>query len=127
MNNGLYVSTDELRSVAANLLVKKEQVMNIYNTNVKKVMEESKDAIVMSGLDFNEFDNQFKAAFTSLSERLNALSTALTKDILPKYDDLSSSIKRAFNSTFASQMQEILSSLKISTVGIDPNSIREKK
>ena len=112
MNNGLYVSTDELRTVASDLLAKKEQVMNIYNTNVRKVMEESKEAIVMSGLDFNEFDSQFRAAFTTLSNNLNALSTALTTQILPKYDDLSSSIRTSFNSTFASQMNDILTALK---------------
>ena len=83
MNNGLYVSTEELRAVAIDLLTKKEQVMNIYNTNVRKVMEESKEAIVMSGLDFNEFDSQFRSAFTTLSNNLNALSTALTTQILP--------------------------------------------
>lgn len=111
MATSLYVSADDLRQVAANLQTKKEEILNVYNSKVKAVMEESKEAIVISGLNFDEFNEQFRKAFVNLSDRLDSLSNALTTQIIPQYENLNMSIKKAFNVDFANQMTEILKSL----------------
>ena len=108
----LYVKSDDLRGVAASLKQKKEEVSRIYNTYVKSLLAESESAIKVSGVDFNEINTQFQKAFTNLETNLDNLSNALTNQILPKYDNLSISIKNAFNNNFASQMNEILKALK---------------
>ena len=108
----LYVSPDELRTVAQSLQTKRTQLQNIYNTKVRSIMEQSKEAIQISGLDFNEFNTQFANAFTTLEDRLNTLSTALTNQIIPNYESLNSSIVKAFNIDFANQMNDILRTLK---------------
>lgn len=91
---------------------RKEESLNIYNNYVKKALEESKEAIIVSGLDFNTFDNSFKLVFNNLADSFEKLSTVLSNQVAVKYDDLSIAIKNAFNKEFASQMNEILSKLK---------------
>lgn len=108
----LTVKTEELREVARDLLQRKESLNNIYNNSVKRVMEDSKEAINISGLEFNEFNLEFQKAFTELGNRMENLANALQNQILPKYDDLSSSIKSAFNNEFASQMQNLLNQIR---------------
>ena len=108
----LTVKTEELREVARELLQRKESLNNIYNNSVKRVMEDSKEAINISGLEFNEFNLEFQKAFTELGNRMENLANALQNQILPRYDNLSVSIRNAFNNDFASQMQGILDSLK---------------
>ena len=107
----LYVKSDDLRAVAASLKQKEQAINNVYNNEIKTLLEESKDAIKVAGVDFNEISIQFKNAFTSLATNLDSLSNALTNQILPKYDNLSVSIKNSFNNNFASQMNDILKRL----------------
>ena len=108
----LTVRTEELRTVARELLQRKDAILNIYNNQVKRVMEDSKEAINISGLEFNEFNIEFQKAFTDLGSRIELLANKLQNEILPKYDDLSSSIKNAFNNEFANQMQTLLSQIR---------------
>ncbi len=108
----LYVSTEDLRQVANNLNNKKNEIMNIYNSKVKPVMQQSKEAITVSGLNFEEFNRQFNQAFTNLANEIGSLSNALTNKIIPNYNDLSQSIRNAFNNEFANQMSTILANLK---------------
>ncbi len=108
----LYVSTEDLKAVANSLNTKKNEITNIYNTKVKPVMEQSKEAITVSGLNFDEFNRQFSNAFTSLANEIGSLSNALTTKIIPNYNDLSQSIRNAFNNDFANQMNTILAALK---------------
>ena len=108
----LYVKSDELRAVAISLKQKEEKINNIYNNQIKSLLAESEEAIKVSGVDFNEINTQFQKAFTALATNLDNLSNALTNQILPKYDNLSISIKNAFNNNFANQMNEILNALK---------------
>ena len=108
----LIVDTNQLNTVAINLKQKKEDILNLYNTKVKLILDTSEDAIIVSGLNFNEFETYFAKAFTDLANEIEILSSALQNQILPRYDNLSISIKNAFNKDFASQMQVILNELK---------------
>ena len=108
----LKVSTEDLRKVANELLQRKDSLNNIYTNQVKRVMEDSREAISISKLDFNEFDIEFQKAFTNLGNRIESLANALNNQILPKYDDLSISIRNAFNNEFASQMQSLLNDIR---------------
>ena len=108
----LTVRTEELRQVANELLKRKDSINNIYTNQIKNIMEGSKEAINISGLEFNEFNVAFQKAFTELTNRIENLANALNNQILPKYDDLSVSIRNAFNNEFASQMQNLLNEIR---------------
>ncbi len=106
----LYVSIDDLKNVAQRLLVEKEEFMNIYNSKVKAIIDESKEAIIVSTLDFDEVSRQFQNAFTNLATNLSELSDALTTKIIPQYENLDTSVTKAFNTDFANQMRDIFKS-----------------
>ena len=103
----LYVSIDDLKAVAQRLLSERDELINIYNSKVKLIIEASKDAIIVSSLDFNEVNRQFKTAFDNLSNDLSDLSNALTTQIIPQYENLDTSITKSFNSEFADKMRDI--------------------
>ena len=108
----LSVSTDELREVAKDLLSKKDVIKNVYDSKIKGILEESKDAIVASGVNFDDFKATFAEVFTRVATKLENLSTALTNEIIPKYEVLGASIRRSFNNEFASEMNDLLNRIK---------------
>ena len=108
----LTVDAAQLSTVPSTLKAKSEDILKVYNNNVKNILETSKEAIVVSGLNFETFESYFANAFTSLSNELENLANALQNQILPKYDNLSISIRNAFNNEFGSQMQSIIEELK---------------
>lgn len=112
MKDKLYVNTNNLETIAKSLRNRDSAIKSIYKNQVKVLLEESKDAIKVSGVDFSDIDAQFNQAFMNLSSNLNELSNILINNILPKYNDLSLAIKSAFNDKFASEMNNILTSIK---------------
>ena len=112
-NNGiLSVNTVDLSAVPISLKNKRDDILRVYNSQIKNIIETSKEAIVVSGINFEELDLYFSKAFTTLSNELDNLANVLQNQILPRYDNLSESIRNAFNNEFASQMQSIMNSLK---------------
>ena len=108
----LIVNAEDLKLVAKNLYDESTELKNLYNNQVKNAIESSKDAIVVSGLNFDDFNLCFNQAFNNLSSELENFSNALTNQILPKYDNLSTGIRNAFNNEFASQMLILLNKIK---------------
>ena len=104
----LYVSTDDLKQVAKNLLSKKETIANIYKSKVETVLEESKEAVSASGVDFEEFKSTFSKVFSRVDTKLENLANALTNDIIPKYEGLNSYVGKSFNVDFANEMNSLL-------------------
>ena len=113
MKNDLYVNTNSIKSIADSLKIRNDAIKSIYEKQVKVLLEESKDTINVSGINFNDIDSQFNKAFMSLSSNLEELSNVLINQILPKYDDLTIAIRSAFNDKFASQMSELLKSIQL--------------
>ena len=103
----LSVSVDELKSVSQRLLSEKDELVTIYNNRVKVILEASKDAIVASSLDFNDVSSQFKSAFDNLANNITELSTALSTQIIPQYENLGTAVTNAFNKDFAESMRNI--------------------
>lgn len=108
----LSVTTEELKQVAKDLLTNRETIMNLYNSQIKNILNQSKDAIVASGLNFDDFNDVFSKVFNNVGDRMNKLSNALTKDIIPKYNDLNTYINKAFNVDFANEMTTMLNKIK---------------
>ena len=107
----LQVSTEELKQVSKNIDDKRNQISMIYNNKLKNILEESKEAVVASGLDFDEFKQSFGTAFSRIETKLGELSSALINEIIPQYESLNSYIGKAFNVDFANEMSSILKEL----------------
>ena len=106
-----FVNTDELKEVAININTKREEISSLYKNSITKILTESKDAIAVSGVNYDEFITKFGKTFEALDERLEELSSVLTNKIIPNYDEINVQIKSAFNNDFANQMNELVSKL----------------
>ena len=106
--SSLQVNTAELRAIAQRLLVEKDEVESIYNNKVKGIIDASKEAIVVSKLDFDDVSKQFQLAFSNLSNYLQELSNALTTKVISQYENLDSNVTTSFNTDFANEMRDIL-------------------
>ena len=104
----LQVSVEDLRQVANNLLSEKYKISDIYNKKIVSILDNSKDAITASGVNFDEFRATFSNVFSRLSTNLENLSNALTNEIIPKYNDLNSFVGKSFNVDFANEMNSLL-------------------
>ena len=106
----VYVNVDELRGVANDLKTRKQAISDIYESKIKPALTSSEEAIVASGINFNDFIKTFNTIFNNLDGRLDNLVNVLNNKIIPNYDQLGSSIASSFNNDFASQMSNILGS-----------------
>ena len=110
-NNVNYISTSGLQEIATNINTKRDEISSLYKNSITKIINESKDAISISGLNFDDFVQKFGNTFEALDTRLAELSEVLVNQIIPNYDELNVQIKQAFNQDFATQMTEILKKL----------------
>lgn len=106
-----FVDTTGLQSVAKNINTKRDEISSLYKNSITKILNESKEAISVSGINFDDFLSKFGKTFEALDTRLAELSDVLVKQIIPNYDNLNISIKEAFNNQFAEEMNNILKNL----------------
>jgi len=111
MNMDSYVNTSGLKEIANNIATKREEIASLYKDSIVSIINESKDAISVSGINYDDFINKFGNTFNTLDERLASLSDVLVNKIIPNYDDLNVHIKDAFNKEFAEEMNNILKNL----------------
>lgn len=111
MNQENYVSTEGLKEIANNINTKRDEIATLYKNSITKVLTESKDAISISGINFDEFLSKFGKTFETLDTRLGELSNVLVNQIIPNYDEINVQIKQIFNQDFANQMNDILNKL----------------
>ena len=98
----LYVNTDELLQIATKIKNLKLTASNIYNLEVKKLMNDP---------DLKDFNmSEFNRMFTTLINRLDKMSDTLRYDIVPKYNSLNSTIRNTIN--LNDDLKDLLNSLK---------------
>ena len=98
----LYVNTDELLQIATKLKSLRLTASNIYNLEVKKLINDPN----LSGYNMSEFNRMF----TTLINRLNTMSDTLRYDIVPKYNNLNTTIRNTMN--LNDDLNDLLNSLK---------------
>jgi hypothetical protein len=105
------INTSNLQDVAKNINTKRDEILSLYKNSITKILNESKDAISISGINFDDFLSKFGKTFEALDSRLGELSEVLVNQIIPNYDELNMSIKEVFNKQFADEMNNILKNL----------------
>ena len=112
MNDKLIVDTDGIRDVANGISGKKEEMLNIYKTQILPMLNSSKDYLDTAGLDFDAVISAFQDVFGSLDGQLGDLSTTLTDKVIPQYEETSAAVTEMFNNQFANDMSDLLAALK---------------
>ena len=111
MNNESLISTEGLKEIANNINAKREEFAALYKNSITNVLIESKEAIAVSGVNYDDFISKFGKTFETLDARLGELSEVLVNQIIPNYDNLNGQIKNIFNKNFADEMNGILGKL----------------
>lgn len=112
MNDNLVVDTEGIRDVAATLSSDKEELLNIYRTQVLPMLSNGKEYLQTAGLDYDAVIKAFQDVFGSLDTSMEGLTSTLTDKVIPEYEEASSAVTDMFNGQFASDMSDLLASLK---------------
>lgn len=108
MKDEKYVNIEELRRVSIDIENKKNMIMDIYNSNIKKILY-NYEKIAERNLDIpKEKEIIFKELFTKFDNNMTELIELLTYKIIPNYEELAFSINKSFNDTFAKKMSNYL-------------------
>ena len=91
-NDMVSVDTSALREIVTNMNSQKEELIKIYNSIIKPVLESSKECIKVSGIDFEEVEQLFATIFNNVSYNVNNLSNELTNKIIPNYENVNNQI-----------------------------------
>ena len=108
MNDKRIVRIEELKMAASDINRKKDMIMTIYETNIKKNLYKSETYMEELGYDYSELETLFKKLFTDFESGVSELTDLLTKKIIPNYEELVLNIGRTFNKNFADEMTDIL-------------------
>ena len=111
MNDKALVKTDEIRQIAQNISTRREEIKNVYTTDILPILNSSEECLKVSGLNYEEVLQSFSSLFNSLDTQLNSLSDVLINKVIPNYDGVSDVIKRLFNTTLADQMSQALTKM----------------
>ena len=112
MNDNLVVDTEGIREVANELNANKEEMLQLFKTKVLPMLSNSKEYLQTSGLDYDAIINAFQEVFGNIDTKVDAISSTLTNKVIPEYEEASSAVTEMFNGQFASDMSELLASLK---------------
>ena len=98
----LYVNTDELLQIATKIKSLRLIASNTYNLEVKKLVNNPE----LKGFNMNELNRMFM----DLINKLDIMSNTLRYDIVPKYNNLNSSIRNTIS--LNDDLKDLLNSLK---------------
>lgn len=91
MNDLVSVDVNELKTVASSIASRRDELMNVYYSIIRPVMQSSKECIDVSGVNFDEIDELFNSIFFNASNRISDLSNVLTNKIIPNYENINKS------------------------------------
>ncbi len=91
MNDLVSVDVNELKKVASSIASRRDELMNVYYSIIRPVMQSSKECIDVSGVNFDEIDELFNSIFFNASNRISDLSNVLTNKIIPNYENINKS------------------------------------
>ena len=114
----VYINSEELIAIAKSIETKKEQIINIYKSEVLPALETSENCLRVAGLNYSEIITAFDKVYNTMGAQISTMTDAIITRIAPNYDAMTMTIRDIFNSEFASEMQAIINDMnsKMSTV-----------
>lgn len=82
------INVNELRLISTSMRTKIDGINSIYTTTISPVINSSKECLVASGLNFDEINEAYKTAFTTLNNDLNEITDTLINKVIPKYEEI---------------------------------------
>ena len=105
------VNTNSIQNVSNNIDTKREEMLEIYRTQILPALQSSKEYLNVSGLSYDEVIASFNALFGSLDSQLGNFTDTLNSKVIPKYLTSANIVNQLFNKEFADEMGNILTKM----------------
>lgn len=108
MNSDVIVNTSNLREATSSIITKKDEIMDIYNNSIKKLLVDSETKLINKEQEIIDIEESLKKLFVQFDTSVTELTNLLINKIIPNYDNLSVDVKSLFNDNFANKLNDLL-------------------
>lgn len=108
MNDNTRVNAEALKQVNNKMIDGKNEIMDIYNSNIKEVIRNSEQFLDMKGIAIGDIANKINELFADFNKKMTELTDTLSDIIVPGYINLNDDIKNLFSEQFASEMDSLM-------------------
>lgn len=126
--NSIKITTEELKVVLESLKKQRDQISNIYSSQIKKVLENSSSCFTVAGMDTEMISKSIASTFKNINTNLSALIDLLENGVISKYSELSYAIQKMFTNDVTNRLYDLLGISSGArrtepTVRIDPHTL----
>ena len=108
MDGNVVIKTENLNKVSNDILTKKNEIMDVYEKELKSIIELSKTCIEHNGQSFENIKEEFDSLFKEFNNEITNMMFVLQKDIIPKYDNLAGDLRGLFSEQFKDELSNLL-------------------
>lgn len=108
MDGNVVIKTENLNKVSNDILIKKNEIMDIYEKELKNIIELSKICIEQNGMSFENIKEEFDTLFKEFNNDATNMIDVLKKEIIPKYDNLAGDLRGLFNGKLKDELTNLL-------------------
>ena len=102
------INIGELKNISNQIKDDTNKISDLYKNTISTALENCKEDLTVSGVNFNEVQTSFQKLFTSLTSQLDEFTNAMNTKIIPSYETTAVVITKLFNEQFANEMNEYL-------------------
>ena len=94
-------------------LKRDEEVLNkIYEEKIEKIIKDNYECINRNNVDYYEYSNNIRTLIDEIYDEISKLRSFLEYEIIPGYEESTSTIKRYFNTDFNKKVEDLLKVLE---------------
>ncbi len=108
MDENILVKTDNLNKATENILKKKNEIIDIYEKEIRNIIIQSRNSLTQNNIIYEEFLEDFDNLLKTFDKETSNIIDVLKRDIIPKYDNLSSELKNLFSDNFKIEINDLL-------------------
>ena len=108
MSDREYIKTSDLKNISKNMNEKKNEIIRIYNDEIKPLLIDSKDCIEYSNQKYDEIDKIFNDSFEKFDIGFDEMMDTLNNKVIPLYENLASNIRVLFNDQFKENFEALV-------------------
>ena len=108
MDENILIKTDNLNKATENILKKKNEIIDIYEKEIRNIIIQSRNSLTQNNIIYEEFLEDFDNLLKTFDKETSNIIDVLKRDIIPKYDNLSSELKNLFSDNFKIEINDLL-------------------
>ena len=97
-----------MNKATENILKKKNEIIDIYEKEIRNIIIQSRNSLTQNNIIYEEFLEDFDNLLKTFDKETSNIIDVLKRDIIPKYDNLSSELKNLFSDNFKIEINDLL-------------------